>query len=169
MQVPRVESQFPLSPVGFLQFRPTGLQSPVLWGLLFLVPDTPGWEPTGFRTFTPVGEPLHCDSSPVRGSLKSVVWDLDDTMSPPLLLLIALLLMSSAVDLFWQVPVFCMDGCSADSCDFDAHERRCIQGLPSASWLTGTCFQSTIQMLPPATVHWGCQTSDGSNCPHPLG
>lgn len=41
-----------------------------------------------------------------------------------------------------------MDGCSADSCDFDVLMRGGAFKVSSASWLTGTRFQSTIQMLP---------------------
>lgn len=63
----------------------------------------PAGEPdVGFRTFTPVGEPLHCNSSPVRGSLKSVVWDLIISRvhcSCPSRR--GSFLTSSVVDLFW--------------------------------------------------------------------
>ena len=47
------------NPVELLQSSPTGLQSQMLWGLLFAVPDPPGGGPdVGDRTFIPVGEPL---------------------------------------------------------------------------------------------------------------
>lgn len=32
-------------------------------------------------------------------------------------------------DLFWQVPVPFIEGCSAESCDFGASERKGAQGL----------------------------------------
>lgn len=52
-----------------LQLSPSGLQSQILWGLIFLVPDPWAGEPdVGLRTLTPVGEPLQCNYSPVCGS-----------------------------------------------------------------------------------------------------
>lgn len=70
-------SLFPLRPVGFLQLSPTCLKAQCSGGSSsWCQMPQPGEPDVGFRTFTPVGEPLHCNSSPVRGSLKSVVWDL---------------------------------------------------------------------------------------------
>ena len=56
------------SPVGLLQLSPIGLQSQMLWGLVFLVPDPQAGEPDmELRTLIPVGEPLQSNYSPVCG------------------------------------------------------------------------------------------------------
>ena len=47
------------SPLGLLLLSPSGLQSQMLWGLMFPVPDTGAGETDmGLRTLTPVGELL---------------------------------------------------------------------------------------------------------------
>ena len=51
-------SVFP-NPMELLQPNPTGLQSQMLWGLLFPVSDPhTGGPDMGLRTLTPVGNPL---------------------------------------------------------------------------------------------------------------
>ena len=48
------------SPVGLLRLSPAGLQSQMLWGLIFLVLDPQVGEPdVGLRTLTPVREPCN--------------------------------------------------------------------------------------------------------------
>ena len=55
---PRVESVSP-SPVELLHTPLTGLQCQMLWGLLLPIPELQSGEPdVGFRTPTPMGEPL---------------------------------------------------------------------------------------------------------------
>ena len=45
--------------MGLLQVNPGGLQSQMLWELIFPVPESWAGEPDmGLRTLTPVGEPL---------------------------------------------------------------------------------------------------------------
>ena len=56
------------SPQGLLKVSPTGLQSLVIWGLVFLVQDFQSGELImGLRTLTSLGEPLRCNYSPVCG------------------------------------------------------------------------------------------------------
>ena len=53
------EVSIPPNPVKLLQSSPTGLQNQVLWGLLFPILDPWAGRPAvGFRTLTPVREPL---------------------------------------------------------------------------------------------------------------
>ena len=48
-----------LSPLGLLKVSPTGLQSQMLWGLIFPVLDSWAGEPNmGLRPLTPLGETL---------------------------------------------------------------------------------------------------------------
>ena len=64
------------SPVEVLQSNPTGLQSQILWGLLFpLLGPQAGKPDIGLRTFTSVGE-LWYNCFPVCGSPTQRVWDL---------------------------------------------------------------------------------------------
>ena len=97
------------SPVGLLKLRPMGLQSEVLWGLIFLVQNPQAGETDGgLRALTPVGEPLQSSYFPVCGSPQdpgSVT--LDDVPSLPLLPLLVVVpsLVSLVVeDLCWWVP-----------------------------------------------------------------
>ena len=55
-------------PVGLPKLSPTGLQSQMLWGIIFLVQDPQAGEPNvGLRTLTPLGEPLRYNYSPGFG------------------------------------------------------------------------------------------------------
>ena len=57
------------NPLGLPKLSPAGVQSQVVWGLVFLVQDLRDGEPSvGLRTLTPVGEPLQCNYSPVSVS-----------------------------------------------------------------------------------------------------
>ena len=70
--------------MGLQKLSPTGLQSQMLWGLIFLVQDPWAGEPDmRLRTLTPMGEPLYYNYSPLCGLPRGM--GLDYIMSPPLL------------------------------------------------------------------------------------
>ena len=104
---PSVEFLFPPSPVEVLQSNLTGLQSPVLWGFLILLPDPQLGNPhVGLRTFTPVGGLLRYNCSPVCVSPTQQLWDLILSWWHPFYRLIAASPLSLDVGyLFWGVPV----------------------------------------------------------------
>ena len=107
-----------------LQSSPTGLQSCMLWELLFLVLNPwDEWSHMGLRILTFVGEPLNfqLEGSPLRGGR---VWDLiilqayPSNLSccrpiPPTTCCGSFFMSLVVEDLFWQVPVFVINGCSA--------------------------------------------------------
>ena len=71
-----VVSVYP-SAVEFLQTKPHGLQSQILWGFLLLFSDTQAGKPNmGLRTFIPVGKLLWYSYFPVCRSLKLWASDL---------------------------------------------------------------------------------------------
>ena len=90
-----------------LRSNPTDLQSQILWGLLFPLPDTqPGKPDVGLRTFTLFEKPLQCNSFPVCGSPTWGLWDLILSWLCPSYCLTAVSSLSLDLGcLFWQVPV----------------------------------------------------------------
>ena len=57
------------SPLGLLKVNLTGLQSKMLWRLVFLMQDPWAGEPdVGLRPHSALGEPLQCSYSPIFGS-----------------------------------------------------------------------------------------------------
>ena len=65
------------SPVEFQWSYPTGLQSQILWGLFFPLPDSQAGKPdVGLRIFTPMGELLWYNYFPVCVSPTWWIWDL---------------------------------------------------------------------------------------------
>ena len=107
------------SPVKLWQLSSAGLQSHMLWGLIFLVLDPWAGEPDmGLRALSPEGE----TSAVELFSSVYVVhlvwgWDwLHCTSTPPTVSLCFLFYVGQGF-LTW-VPVFSTDGCSQYSCDF---------------------------------------------------
>ena len=98
------KSEVSISPssVGLLQLTCTGLQSQMLWGLVFLQEPRAGEADVGLRTLTPVGGPLQYDFSPVSGLPNQVVWDVISRVCPFCQSHCGSFFMSLAVEnLFW--------------------------------------------------------------------
>lgn len=65
----RVKFLFPHSPMELPKLSTAGLQSQMIWWLVFLVKDPQAGESeVRLRTLIPVAEPLHYNYSPVSGS-----------------------------------------------------------------------------------------------------
>lgn len=102
------KSLFLSNPVGLLQSTHAGLQSQMLWRLLFSVLDPQVWGP--------VGKPLH-HCSPICCFPTQRIWNLIISWVFTSCLSYCCSF-SMSLDLFWCFPVFFINGYFAVSCDF---------------------------------------------------